>query len=212
MNIPSPMKAVLALCIVLIIAAGFWLTDWQGKCATVKQLKVTCEGRKAESGNCRAMVRALPQENDRKLRLQRELGTVIQSELISENEIDFVPSAIADIESLVERQRARLGDEGFTISSLAPGSLQAGGGHPDGSAAEGARVLKEYATRTFEMSLTARYGTVIDFLRELGALRLKRLVTVNRLSLSPGGDAKPGQSPSLCIQMPITAYLRQGAL
>jgi len=62
----------------------------------------------------------------------------------------------------------------------------------------------------FQMSLKGKYLTVIDFLRQLGALKLKRLVTINKLSLSPAETPKGGSSPALNITIPITAYLSKG--
>jgi hypothetical protein len=60
------------------------------------------------------------------------------------------------------------------------------------------------------MTMTAKYPTLVDFLYELGALELDRLVTINQISLSPG-PSEGGGSPVLTVTIPITAYLRQGA-
>jgi Tfp pilus assembly protein PilO len=206
------MKVVLAVFVILLTASGFWLTDWQRKIAEKDQLASLCDLKKAEFGRCRAMVSALPQENEKNIRLQRELRAIIQEQLVSEKDSDFVPSAISDIESLVEHGRTRMGDRDFIVLSLAPGALTAAGTRQDNAAGGGVPALKEYPTRTFQMAMTGQYSTVIDFLRQLGALKLKRLVAVNRLSLSPNGEAQQGVSPPLSIQMPITAYLRQGVV
>lgn len=55
------------------------------------------------------------------------------------------------------------------------------------------------------MQLTGRYGTIIDFLRQRGALKLKRVVTISRMSLSLSNDVEPGQSPTLSVSMPMNA-------
>jgi Tfp pilus assembly protein PilO len=204
------MKVVMAVFVILLIAAGFWMVDWQKKTAELKQLSAALTQKNGELGHCKSMVSALPQENARKVKLERELKVCIHEQFTPENQQDIVPSAIADIESLVEHQKTRMGDRDFIISSLTPGAMQAAGAAKEGTS--GVTVLKEYPRLTFQMALNGQYATVIDFLRQLGALKLKRLVTVNRLSLTPSGDAKPGMSPPLSIQMPITAYLRQGAV
>jgi Tfp pilus assembly protein PilO len=57
--------------------------------------------------------------------------------------------------------------------------------------------------------MTGKYSTVIDFLYQLGAMKLDRLVTINRLSLSPS-KSEGNASPVLTVSMPITAYMKTG--
>jgi Tfp pilus assembly protein PilO len=210
MTLPTPMKIVLAVFIIILIGLGFYLVDWQKKTAEIKQLEQSLASKKDELARSKASVKALPEEQKKKERLERELKAVIAEQLTPETEAEFVPSYIADIERLVEQQRTRMGDQDFIISSLTPGQLTTVAGAKKEGASEGPSALAGYPTRTFQMQLTGRYASLIDFLRQLGALKLKRLVTINRLSLSPGGETKPGSSPPLSIAMPITAYLRQG--
>lgn len=211
MALPTPMKIVLAVFIIILIGLGFWLVDWQKKQAEIKQIQTTLAEKNAELENNKAMVKALPQETEKKKQLERELKTVIQEQLTPETEAEFVPSYIGDIEKLVEQQRSRMGDQDFLISSLTPGALTTVGGEKEkGETSGGPSALAGYPTRTFQMQLTGKYASLIDFLRQLGALKLKRLVTINRLSLAPQKESKKGESPSLSITMPITAYLRQG--
>jgi Tfp pilus assembly protein PilO len=214
MTLPTPMKIVLAVFVIILIGLGFWLVDWQKKTAEIKQLDSTLEAKRAELEKNNALVKALPAETERKKQLERELKAVIQEQLTPETEAEFVPSYIADVEKLVEQQRTRMGDPDFQINSLTPGQLTTvSGPKKEGEAApaeSGPSVLAGYPTRTFQMSLTGRFASTIDFLRQLGALKLKRLVTINRLTLTPSGEIKVGVSPVLGITMPITAYLRQG--
>ncbi|MDQ7822109.1 MAG: hypothetical protein RDV48_04875 [Candidatus Eremiobacteraeota bacterium] len=210
MALPTPMKIVLAIFIIILIGLGFWLVDWQKKTAEIKQLETTLNDKKGEYEKNQALVKALPQETERKKQLERELKAVIQEQLTPETESEFVPSYIADIERLVEQERTRMGDPDFIINNLTPGALTTVGGTAKKEADTGPTALAGYPTRTFQMQLTGRYATVIDFLRQLGALKLKRLVTINRISLSPSGGSKEGGSPPLNITIPITAYLRQG--
>ncbi|MBI2251526.1 MAG: hypothetical protein HYU63_02000, partial [Armatimonadetes bacterium] len=48
------------------------------------------------------------------------------------------------------------------------------------------------------------------FLQELAKLGLKRLVTINRIALSPSKEGETGTSPILSISIPVTAYLKGG--
>jgi Tfp pilus assembly protein PilO len=216
MTLPTPMKIVLAVFVIILIGLGFWLVDWQKKTAEIKQLDSTLEAKKAELEKNNALVKALPAETERKKQLERELKAVIQEQLTPETEAEFVPSYIADVEKLVEQQRTRMGDPDFQITSLTPGQLTTVSGpkkEGEGAAPEGTggpSVLAGYPTRTFQMQLNGRFASCVDFLRQLGALKLKRLVTINRLTLAPSGESKAGVSPVLGITMPITAYLRQG--
>jgi hypothetical protein len=41
-------------------------------------------------------------------------------------------------------------------------------------------------------------------------MKLDRLVTINSLRLSKGGESGGGVSPTLTIDLPITAYLKSG--
>ncbi len=208
MALPTPMKVVLALFIIVLIGLGFWLVDWQKKMNVIKQQEKTLEDKQKELADMEKLILELPAEKKRQEDLKRELREVIQEQLTPETESEFVPSYIADIEKLVEQERVRMGDPDFIINSLTPGALTpVGGGAKEGE--EGPTALMGYPTRTFQMALTGKYATIIDFLRQLGALKLKRLVTINRIALSPSGEIKPGVSPVLSIQMPITAYLRQ---
>jgi len=116
-----------------------------------------------------------------------------------------------------------MNDPEFALISLTPGALTHGGGEgeaaatPEAAAAEGeasagvTSMLKSYPTRMFQLTLKGKYATLIDFLNQLGALRLKRLVTINKISLTPSGEAKGGGSPSLQIVIPLTAYFHGGA-
>ncbi len=63
------------------------------------------------------------------------------------------------------------------------------------------------------MEMTGRYSTLVEFLYQLGALELDRLVTINEISLKPKNSKGGGEegSPVLSITIPITAYLRQGS-
>jgi len=59
------------------------------------------------------------------------------------------------------------------------------------------------------MNMTGKYSTLIDFLYQLGAMKLDRLVTINRISLAPT-KSEGNASPVLTVTLPITAYMKTG--
>ncbi len=204
MTLPTPMKIVIALFVIVLIGLGFWLIDWQKKSAEIRQLSLTLTQREQEHERCLSLTNALPRETERKKELARQLREVVQEQLPTERQKEIVASYIADIETLVYLQRTRMNDPDFQITSITPGPSTNTTGK-----SEGGDILKDYPTRTFQMQFVGRYSSVVDFLRQLGALKLKRLVTINRITLSPSGDLSHG-SPPLAVGMPITAYLRPG--
>lgn len=206
MGLPAPMKVALAFFIILMIAGGFWLFDWKAKDEAIQNLNTEIIAEKDKYAGIQQKLAQRSVEEERYRKLQADLQAVIQEQLTPESESEFVPSYIADIERLVEQQRARMGDPSFIITSLTPES--------SAKKNDGIPVLAGYPTRGFQMQLTGRYSTVIDFLRQLGALKLKRLVTVSNIKLSggvgQGKDVNYAESPALNVTLPITVYLRSG--
>lgn len=215
MTLTTPMKIILALVIIVLIGLGFWLLDWQQKqneLASVRQNKADLEQKLATN---KELVKDLPVLTKRKAELEEKLKQVVQTNLVPEKAELFVANYIREIESLVMSERTRMNDPSFAILSITPGALTSatpeGGG--DAAAAPAADAtpdaLKSFPTRMFQMSMKGKYATLIDFLYQLGALRLERLVTINKIALAPA-DTEGGGSPTLSITIPITAYMRQG--
>jgi Tfp pilus assembly protein PilO len=209
MILPTSLKIACAVFIIILMGTAFWLADWQKKDAELRQLTLLEKARRPELERSRALVRELPAERSKKASLEGGLRTIMQEELAAESEAAFVPSYISDMERLIEYKRRQMEDPDFTISSLTPGGLAESGQERSNGGKQKQGSLRDYPARTFQMQLAGRYHTLIDFLRDLGALRLKRLVTISKLTLSPQGESGIGRSPILAIQMPITAYLRQ---
>jgi Tfp pilus assembly protein PilO len=205
MTLPTPMKIVIALFVTTLIGLGFWLIDWQKKTAEIKQLSTALTQKEQEHERCISLTKAMPMETQRKKELARQLREVVQDQLPVERQNEMVASYISDVEKLALQQQTRMGDPDFQITSLTPGPETRTAGKGEGSS-----ILKDYPTRTFQMQFVGRYSSVVDFLRQLGALKLKRLVTIDRITLTPSGDLSHG-SPPLAVGMPITAYLRPGA-
>jgi len=215
MNFTAPMKVVLAFVLIVVIALGFWVLDWQKKMGEVKQLDISLQQKDEQYQKAQQMVADLPKELEKKEVLTKSLQSLIREQIAPEPLEVFVPAYLTSIEDLVITERTKMRDNSFSLMSITPGALVTSGGaakpkvEGQPQQPEGGEVLKGYPTRTFQMSMKGKYTTLIDFLYQLGALKLKRLVTIERISLSPG-ESKPGQSPVLTINMPITAYLWQG--
>jgi Tfp pilus assembly protein PilO len=203
MEIPNVMKIFIGIIIIVFMVAIFWLTSWQKIDkdieAQVSQLnKINEDIKQAEKD--KEEIKALEVKLANK---KLELDANIQQKLTPESETDFVPSYMADVEKLVEQQRMRMNDPDFIITAMTPETKS------DSNSSVN-NVLASYPARSFQMSLTGRYTTVIDFLKQLGALKLKRLVTVSKLTLSGSPDKDNySKSPMLTITMPISVYLRK---
>ncbi len=205
MSLPAPMKIFIGLIIILLIGGGWYLAGWKADIDQAKILDADIIQKQSDLATVKKQKEELPKEQDKNRQLQAELRSVIQEQLTPESESEFVPSYIADIEKLVEQQRARMGDPDFIVVSLTPENVSGGG------KSSAPTALSGYPTRGFQMSLTGRYATVIDFLRQLGDLKLKRLVTISKITLSPVGSSENYfESPVLNVTLPITVYLREG--
>lgn len=223
MTLTSPMKIALALVAIMLFGFGFYLTDWQAKYAELQSVQQNLNDQRGKLANNRELVKDLATLTKQKADLEAKLNQVVQTNLVPEKAELFVANYIREVEKLVLEERERMADPDFEVLSITPGVLTeqspGGAGEEDLAAAgEGAEAadgagpdaLKSFPTRVFQMSMKGRYTTLIDFLYQLGALRLERLVTINKISLAPAENLdKPG-SPALSITIPITAYMRQG--
>lgn len=211
MTLTNPMKVILALVIIVLIGLGFWLLDWQKKQNEIAQLDKKLQERQDKLRQSKELVKALPKLTKEKEVLEKQLNAVLTTDLPKEKPEVFVANFIRDIESLVLTERQRTGDRSFEILSVTPGAMtsQAAPGTEGGDEMETPESLKQFPTRMFQMSMRGRYITLIDFLYQLGALQLERLVTINKIALAPAGKTEGGGRPVLSITIPITAYLRQ---
>ena len=213
MTLTTPMKIVLALVIIVLIGLGFWLLDWQKKQTELQALTTQRAELEAKLASNQELVKALPVLSREKDQLEAKLRQVVQTNLVPEKPELFVANYIKEIEAVMLEERDRTGDQSFDITAIQPGALteQAAGGAKPAAEGEGDQpeVLKSFPTRRFEMSMKGKYATLVDFLYQLGALRLERLVTIDKIALSPA-EQTPGTSPTLSITIPITAYMRQG--
>lgn len=220
------MKIAVAGLIIVLMAVGFYVVSWSEKYKEIESLKVQKEERLAQKARLEQDVAELPKFREEAANLEKELMSLVQSKFTKEEPELFVANYIAEIERLVADQQEVTGDESFVIKSISPAGEQMsevsgaggeggddaaeGGGEAAASAGSGSETLQGFPTRVFAMEMNGRYSTLVDFLYQLGALELDRLVTINQISLTPQGDGEGG-SPVLGITIPITAYLRQGS-
>ncbi|RQW80211.1 MAG: hypothetical protein EHM79_20215 [Geobacter sp.] len=201
MDIPTPLKILVALCFIILTGFCFYFVDWQKKLAEKKELNITLSDKIREHEQQLKLAQELPLEKKRNEELNREVSGMICELFTPESEGDFVPTYIADMEKLVEYIQVKMNDQQFLITVLNPGSTV--------TESED-ECLKGCPKRKFQIQLCGRYNTIVNFLQQLGALKLKRLVTIDRILLSPSGTAAAGHSPTLSVTMPMTAYMRPG--
>lgn len=206
MGLNTPMKIVLAVVIIFLIGIGFYLLDYQKKIAMLKTQEQTIQSKKDQYAQDQKRVQRLPELLEKREKLQKELESLIQKQLPKETPAIFVPSFIREIELLVESERNLLKDPTFKILSLSPGPLIMPGEAKPGDEPKAA-ILEKFPKQLFNLQLTGKFDTVIHFLHQLASLRLKRLVTINKINLNPAENTEYGKQPMLNIVIPMTAYL-----
>lgn len=222
MNINTPMKIIVAVIAIVVMGVLFYLFDWQAKQKDIASYDQQLVELSQKLEQHKDMVKELPVLTKRKADLEAELAQVVQNNLVPEKAEMFVANYISEIEKLTNDERLKTGDASFDIISITPGALtsqapekgsneEAAAAEADANQEQTPDALKQFPTRMFQMTMKGQYKTLIEFLYELGDLRLERLVTINKLSLAPDGNDKDTlDSPTLTISIPITAYMRQG--
>ncbi len=195
----APLKILVAVILLGLCLSGYWLLDYQAKLSELDQLQRSMLAADQRLEENRARLQRLPELTARMQALELELSQLINRPGVDDPE-QFVTAYLADLERLVLSQQATSGDESFRLQSVTPGQSQEDDEAPD-------EALQGAPRRVFQMSFQGRYATLADFLVELGALRLDRLVTINKIVLSPVSGKGTGV---LEIEMPVTAYLKQG--
>lgn len=217
----TPMKIAVALVIIALMGLGFYVVDWSEKNKKIVELQGQYQEKEEQKKRLEADVAKLEEYEKEAEQLEKELLSLVQSKFTQEEPELFVANYIAEIERMVVGQQEATGDYDFKITQISPKGekrtqVNTGSEGEDGSesseasAAESSETLQGFPTRVFDMTMTGRYATLVDFLYELGALELDRLVTINQISLSPG-NTEGGGSPVLTVTIPITAYLRTGS-
>lgn len=211
----TPMKLIIAIIAILLIGAGFYMFDWSEKWERKKAAEANLAAKTEELNTLKEAIKELPLLQQQVREKQEELQKVISTKVSNETPDEFVGNYLREIERLVLDQQKATGDYTFIIKSISPGNPQqasapAGGGAP-APAQETPEALAAFQTRVFTMSLSGKYSTIVEFLYQLGAMKLDRLVTINSLHMSRGGGAGESVgSPTLSLDLPITAYLKTG--
>jgi len=207
----TPMKLIIAILAILLVGAGFYMFDWSEKWERRKRAEGELDAKRQELTQLEEAIKELPKLQAQVREKQAELDKVIRSKVSNETPDQFVANYLQEVERLVHDQQKATGDYSFIIKSISPGATGSASGSAPAEApgAAAPEALSAFQTRVFSMSMDGRYATLVDFLYQLGAMKLDRLVTINTIRLSRGGDGKAG-SPVLNIDMPITAYLKTG--
>lgn len=217
----TPMKLGLTVIIIALVVVGAYTLVWSDKYKEIETLEAQYEQQVQRKERLQRDVEELPKFQEEEKKLEAELMSLVQSRFTREEPELFVANYIAEIERMVVGHALTMGDYDFKIESITPrgqqmASAPAGGGEDDeleeelAAPTSDSETLQGFPTRVFDMKMTARYATLIDFLYELGNLELDRLVTINQISLAPQ-STEGGFSPVLNVTIPVTAYLRQGS-
>ena len=208
----TPMKVIIAIIAILLIGAGFYMFDWSEKWERKKAAEANLAAKKDELNTLKEAIKELPLLQQQVREKQEELQKVISTKVSNETPDEFVGNYLREIERLVLDEQKATSDYTFVIKSIAPGNAQAASAPASGGQApaqETPEALAAFQTRVFTMSLTGKYATIVEFLYQLGAMKLDRLVTINSLHMTRGGEAG-STSPKLNLDLPITAYLKTG--
>jgi len=213
----TPMKLIIAIIAILLIGAGFYMFDWSEKWERKKAAEANLQAKQQELDTLKEAIKELPLLQQQVREKQEELQKVISTKVSNETPDEFVGNYLREIERLVLDEQKATGDYTFIIKSISPGAAAsasapggANGGAPS-TAQETPEALAAFQTRIFTMSLTGKYSTIVEFLYQLGAMKLDRLVTINSLHLGKsGGGEVTTASPVLTVDLPITAYLKTG--
>ena len=216
----TPMKIAVAVVIIALMGLGFYVVDWSEKKKKIEELQGQYQEKEEQKKRLEEDVAKLDEYEKEAEQLEKELLSLVQSKFTQEEPELFVANYIAEIERMVVGQQEATGDYDFKITQISPKgekrtqvNTEGGeGGETEeaATAAEESETLQGFPTRVFDMQMTGRYATLVDFLYELGALELDRLVTINKITLQPE-VTEGGGSPILTVTIPITAYLRTGS-
>lgn len=216
----TPMKIAVAVVIIALMGLGFYVVDWSEKKKKIEELQGQYQEKEEQKKRLEEDVAKLDEYEKEAEQLEKELLSLVQSKFTQEEPELFVANYIAEIERMVVGQQEATGDYDFKITQISPKGEKRTQVNTEGgeggeaeeatSAAEESETLQGFPTRVFDMQMTGRYATLVDFLYELGALELDRLVTINKITLQPEAT-EGGGSPILTVTIPITAYLRTGS-
>ena len=220
----GPMKIVTGFVLIFFVGVAFHFFSWDELNKEITKLQGEYKSLESKKERLENDIAKLEEYEKKAEALEKELSSLVQSKFTKEEPALFVANYIAEIERMVVGQQEATGDFDFKILSVSPkGEKTTEAEEPDeedkvtddAAADEAALETEElqasqgFKTRVFDMDLTGQYTTLVEFLYDLGELKLDRLVTINKIILTPQ-EAEDG-TPILSIKIPVTAYLRQGS-
>lgn len=219
----TPMKIVIAILIIAAIGFGFYIGDYKDKWDQLDQKAKEFQQATADLEKIKEEIKELPKLTKMVEEKEAELNQLVSNSSKSrqpEKPEMFVANYIAEIERMVIGHQESTGDYDFDIISIQPGQggqaatpAPSGGNNtsapPPADGGGTPEALQGFPTRVFNMQMTGKYSTLVDFLYLLGAMKLDRLVTINKISLSPT-KTEGNASPVLTVQIPVTAYMKTG--
>lgn len=199
MTLTGPMKCILALVTVAVIAVGFWMLDWQPRLRQCDDLRVEAVQKQQDYRAICEQLRgltALIHENET---LKARLDGLVRGHLAGRETVDrALATMLVRLESTTTDARTPL-----TITALTPGAAKEA---PAAASTPAAGVLARFPSRQFNLQMSGRFDAVLGFLDAVSNLALEHLVTVDSLTLTATGD----RNSRLSITLPITAYLKTG--
>lgn len=211
-------KSLVGAVLIGFMAIGFYLLSWQGYNQQLISLDRQIADEKAKYDQYQQEAQNLERWEAAKVAFENVLASMHQTASIK----NFIPSFLTDIEKLAAEERESTDDPNFRVLSISPGTVQTQGPANNGSSGSGKGGQKqennasssealpvESGTSVIQLNFTGRFSTIVDFLQQLGNFKLNKLVTIQKISLSPQ-NALPGESPILSVGMPFQVYMLGG--
>jgi Tfp pilus assembly protein PilO len=166
-------KLIGAISTILLLGGGFYLFDWSERYQRRSSAAAVLREREEHWKQLQTAIAEFPRLQQETRHKRGELQQAMASTGPAEPNDDFVANYLVEIE--------RRATGGLSIRSITP-------------------AAGSERTRVFTLSMQGSYINLVNFLYELSARRLDRVVTINSLHLGKG------QGGDLTIDLPITAY------
>lgn len=211
------MKTMVAIALSALMGVAFWVLNYQPKQKAIIALDGQIAEQKQKYEEYKLEAQNLAQWEAARVEFRNVLEHLHQTAPMK----DFIPSFLTDIERMTREERATVNDPSFQVTTITPGSVtQEGPAQNAGKPAAPGEKKEEpkpaaaagqlqSGKSVIQLNFTGRFDTIVDFLQQLGNFKLNKLVTVQRISLSPQGTT-PGLSPTLSVTMPFEVYMLGG--
>lgn len=170
----TPIKLTGGIGAILLMAGGFFVFDWSERIQRRSEARSQLQQRQQEWQVLRTAIAEYPEVQQQSRQKQAQLAQAMASSAGREGPDELVANYLVELE-----KRA----QGLRIRAVTP-------------------AAGSERTRVFNLSMEGSYASLVDFLYELSARRLDRIVTINSLRLGQSTNGK------LSIELPVTAYPR----